>query len=87
MHPDRRRRHGGVGTGFEVRLLAAVDEQPVALVAHQPQQGTLELIEAWNSASVGTHMGGAVVEPVERIVDLLVDTASRPRESTHVDDG
>jgi hypothetical protein len=42
-------------------------------VNHQPQHRTFELVKHGVAVAAYSHMGGALVEAVERVIDLRVD--------------
>lgn len=87
VHPDGVGRDRAIGLRLEIRMLVAAHQELIALVAHQPQQGTLELVKARRPLPADANVSGAAVEPVERVVDLLVHTARRTGISPQVDDG
>jgi hypothetical protein len=67
-------------------FLVAADVDPVLLVPHQPDQGALELIESWITVTGHADMRGAVIEAIERVVDLSIYPGGRPGVAANVYD-
>src|SRR5918996_203307 len=86
VHPNGASLDLSVAPRFQVRGLISLDEQLVVLVIDQPEQWALELVEAGVAISIRPHMCRAIVEPVERIVPLLVNSARPAGVTPHVDD-
>ena len=58
----------------------------VILVLHEPDQGTLELVELRIAVTAHPHVRGAVVEAVERIIRGGVDPGRPPGKSPDIND-
>ena len=81
VNPDRLNGLRAVSHAGEIRLLAAVHQDPVVLVFHRPYQRPLELVELWIPVPVHPHMGDAGVKAVERVIGGAVDSRRAPGES------
>ena len=54
--------------------LVAMNLQRVPVLGDQPQRRTFELVEHRVPVPAGPHVGGSLVEALERIVDLRVNS-------------
>ena len=84
VDPDAVGRH--LVMAFQVGQLPAINQDLVLLIEQQTEQRALELIEGRLPVTAHPHMGGAFVEPVERIVDHLVDPGGIAGEPPDIDD-
>ena len=85
VHPNRIRVDGAILAVLQIGVLVPLHKQPILVVDHQPQHRALELIEGRLTGSTHPHMGGTLVEPVKRIVDLRVDPGGRTRIPADID--